>query len=211
MTEKVAFLEHVGVVPFWGFVDNVTVQNYSPTTGTVLGVYYDKTRKCFLAKISEQGVLTGSGTARYFLSYGVGDYEPAIWGNIADSFRPWPLRVYKNLQDGMSYMWSEYDNDIVPLDDDRKVVAHSSSESNASITPNVLHRWGDVTDLDVQLSGESPDEKNEYMIEFSCGETPATVSFPSSVKWIEDLETEPNTIYQISIENNLAVWAGWPK
>lgn len=212
VTQRPEYLDHVGVVPFSGFVDNVTVQNYTTTSGTILGIYFDLTRKCFLAKISEGGLTIGSAaTIKYFKSYDVESeegYEPSTFGNIADDFTPWPLLTYKNMQDGMSYMWF-YDS-LIPLSDDGKVIEHTTSETSVSIAPNILHRWGDMETLTIAFS-EGGSRRNEYMIEFSCGETPTALTLPSSVIWADELELEPDTIYQISIENNLAIGYGWPK
>lgn len=79
----------------------------------------------------------------------------------------------------------------------------------ATIYPNVLNVWGEVSSLDVSLGAGSSGEVNEYMLQFTCGNTPATITLPSSVRWTEEPEFEAGKTYQVSILNNLAVYAGW--
>lgn len=81
--------------------------------------------------------------------------------------------------------------------------------SSVTIYPNVLNVWGEVSSLNITLGAGNSGEVCEYMIQFSCGSTPATVTLPSSVQWTEEPTFEANHTYQISILNNLAVCAGW--
>ena len=88
----------------------------------------------------------------------------------------------------------------------------SQSASSAQIAPNVLNRWGEVGTLTVTFAAGTAGEVNEYMIEFTCPSSAATVlTLPSTVRWANDDELDPEAgyTYQISIVDNLAVYAGW--
>lgn len=81
------------------------------------------------------------------------------------------------------------------------------------LMPHVLHVWGDVTSITIDslMSNLPEGYTDEYRLQFSTGATGATVTLPSEVVWSEEPEFEPNHIYQVSIENNLAIYAGWEK
>jgi len=86
------------------------------------------------------------------------------------------------------------------------------SASSASISPNVLNRWGEVGTLSVTFAAGTQGEVNEYMIEFTCPSDAGTVlTLPNTVRWANDDELDPEAgyTYQISIVDNLAVYAGW--
>ena len=88
---------------------------------------------------------------------------------------------------------------------------HGTSDTTYSVTPNVFHIWGTVGSLTLTLA--TPTDAtivNEYMIEFVSGSTATTLSLPSSVEWAEScgaLSVEASKTYQISIVNNIGLWA----
>ena len=90
-------------------------------------------------------------------------------------------------------------------------VNHGTSDTTFTLTPNVLHIWGTVASLTLTLATPSDNTRvNEYMIEFTSGSTATTLSLPSSVEWAEScgvLSVEANKTYQISIVNNIGLWA----
>ena len=77
-----------------------------------------------------------------------------------------------------------------------------------SISPNKFYKFGSVTTLTITFSPETPNVLNEYMFQFTSGETATVLNMPDSVKWIGDHTIEPNKTYQVSIVNNLAVIGG---
>lgn len=87
------------------------------------------------------------------------------------------------------------------------------TDTTITIEPNVLNRWGDVTYLNVAFSNKiAVSRENEFKIQFSTpSDSPAVLILPDTVRWVDDepLEPEPNMTYQISILNNLAVYAAW--
>lgn len=89
------------------------------------------------------------------------------------------------------------------------IVDHETNDTTFELTPNTLHRWGEVTSLTLTLGAEIPNIVNEYMIQFTSGATATQLSLPETVKWINTPEIVANAVYQISILNNLAVMGGW--
>jgi hypothetical protein len=80
------------------------------------------------------------------------------------------------------------------------------TDSVATIQPNVLNVWGEVTSLDITLA-EPTDNTivNEYMVQFASGEVATTLILPDTIKWMAAPSIEPNRVYQLSIINNLGV------
>ena len=90
-----------------------------------------------------------------------------------------------------------------------KIVEHSEEEIDAEILPNVLHRWTNVTDLNLTLSTISNKSYSaEYMIELTTAESGEINLNIEGVTWSGGVpELVNNKTYQISIMNNLAVIA----
>ena len=90
-------------------------------------------------------------------------------------------------------------------------VNHGTSDTTFALTPNVFHMWGTITSLTLTLATPTDNTiVNEYMIEFTSGSTATTLSLPSSVEWAEScgvLSVKANKTYQISIVNNIGLWA----
>lgn len=88
---------------------------------------------------------------------------------------------------------------------------HGTSDTTLAIAPNTFHVWGTVASLTLTLV--TPTDStivNEYMIQFESGSTATTLSLPSSVEWAEScgaLSVEAFKTYQISIVNNIGLWA----
>ena len=89
------------------------------------------------------------------------------------------------------------------------VTDHGTDDTTFELTPNVLHRWGEVASLTLTLGAETPDVVNEYMFQFTSGATATQLSLPETVKWTSTPEIAANTVYQVSIVDNLAVMGGW--
>ena len=79
------------------------------------------------------------------------------------------------------------------------------------LQPNILYKFGECASLTITLAAESAGLENEYKFEFVSGSTPTTLSLPDSVKWSggNAPTIEANKTYQISIVNNLAVFAAF--
>lgn len=92
-----------------------------------------------------------------------------------------------------------------------KVESGGSGTVTKQIKPNTFYKFGEVSSLAITLAAEESGILNEYMFEFASGTTPATLSLPDSVKWSggNAPTIEASKTYQISIVNNLAVYASF--
>jgi hypothetical protein len=84
------------------------------------------------------------------------------------------------------------------------------TEVEGSILPNVLNRWGNIAALTIySFQGSQGEYVNEYMLEFTVSGDDFTLTLPDGVRWVEEPTWEDGYTYQVSITNNLAVYAGW--
>lgn len=92
-----------------------------------------------------------------------------------------------------------------------------SSEDGGSGTvkkelhPNRYYKFGECVSLTVTLAAEIEGVFNEYSFEFTSGATATTLSIPEAIKWSggNAPTIEANKTYQVSIVNNLAVYAAF--
>lgn len=79
------------------------------------------------------------------------------------------------------------------------------------LQPNILYKFGECASLTITLAAGSAGLENEYKFEFVSGSTPTILSLPDSVKWSggNAPTIEANKTYQVSIVNNLAVYAAF--
>ena len=99
-------------------------------------------------------------------------------------------------------------NDIVDaVNGIRSAVNHS--QTTVSIRPNVLNVWGSVGSLNITFLAGDTDCENEYKLQFYVNSSSFTLNLPSGVQWVEQPEWEVGYTYQVSILNNLALYAGW--
>ena len=87
------------------------------------------------------------------------------------------------------------------------IIEHT--DTTATIEPNVMHKWGEVAELNIEL--EPPTDNtmvNEYLVQFKSGATPTVLNFPSDIKWGSSSTPKVNKEYIISIINNVAVMGG---
>lgn len=100
--------------------------------------------------------------------------------------------------------------DISGKADKITIVNHGTSSTTFTLTPNILHVWGEVSSLTLSLSAASDETvANYYMIEFVSGATPTSLAMPDSIAWASDLTIEANRTYQISILNGCGVIGGF--
>jgi hypothetical protein len=93
--------------------------------------------------------------------------------------------------------------------DGTRIFEHSEV-SGVSILPNVLNVWNNIESLTINSFKESQEDYiNEYMLEFTVKGDDFTLTLPEGVRWIEEPTWENGYTYQVSIVNNLAVFAGW--
>lgn len=97
-----------------------------------------------------------------------------------------------------------------------KIENHSNSETTFELTPNVYHIWPSAMSQ-LTLTLATPTDSsivNEYMFEFRSGITASgiqtSLTLPANIKWESskgDLIIQYDHIYQVSIINNVALWA----
>ena len=89
-------------------------------------------------------------------------------------------------------------------------IISESAEVKASILPNELNKWGKIKSLTINsFQGAQEGYVNEYMLEFIVSGDDFTLTLPEGVRWVEEPTWENGYTYQVSIVNNLAVFAGW--
>ena len=83
------------------------------------------------------------------------------------------------------------------------VVNNGTSNTTATIQPNTLYVWGEVTRLNITLATPTDDTiQNEYHFFFESGDTATTLSLPNTVLWGEEPDITTNTKYEVIIDNN---------
>lgn len=101
------------------------------------------------------------------------------------------------------HVWGEWDR----ISADVSVVNHT--ETTATIMPNVLNLWDEVTELNITLAPPTDKTRaSEYIIQFTSGAVPTMLTLPDSIKWANGNVPviAADKIYQISILNGLAVY-----
>lgn len=91
------------------------------------------------------------------------------------------------------------------------VSSHGAPSITKQIKPNTFYKFGEVVrSLTITLAAEESGILNEYMFEFVNSST-TTLSVPDTVKWSGGSAPtiEANKTYQVSIVNNLAVYASF--
>ena len=93
-------------------------------------------------------------------------------------------------------------------------VSHTSHEDDVSIAPEVLHEWAEVpaSGLTVSFTGASGgDVVDEYKLRLTVASGGFALTLPEGVTWANDEapDFENGYTYEISIIDNLAVYAGW--
>lgn len=89
-------------------------------------------------------------------------------------------------------------------------IISESTEVKEFILPNELNKWGKIKSLTINsFQGTQEGHVNEYMLEFTVSGDDFTLTLPEGVRWVEEPTWENGYTYQVSIVNNLAVFAGW--
>ena len=89
-------------------------------------------------------------------------------------------------------------------------IISESTEVKEFILPNELNKWGKIKSFTInRFQGAQEVYVNEYMWEFTVSGDNFTLTLPEGVHWVEEPTWENGYTYQVSIVNNLAVFAGW--
>ena len=85
-----------------------------------------------------------------------------------------------------------------------------STEVKEFILPNVLNKWENIKSLTIHsFQGAQEGCVNEYMLEFTVSGDNFILTLPDGIRWMGEPTWENGYTYQVSIVNNLAVFAGW--
>lgn len=82
---------------------------------------------------------------------------------------------------------------------------HGTGNTTFVLTPNIYHKWGVVNSLTLTLADAPEDTYNEYMFQFTSGDTATTLSVPNTIQWVIQPNILSNRTYQCSIVNNIGV------
>lgn len=85
-----------------------------------------------------------------------------------------------------------------------------NTEVKEFILPNVLNKWENIKSLTIHsFQGAQEGCVNEYMLEFTVSGDNFILTLPDGIRWMGEPTWENGYTYQVSIVNNLAVFAGW--
>ena len=90
--------------------------------------------------------------------------------------------------------------------------AATSTESVSGTTPtitpeaNTVYQCGELSSLTIT----NPPATGAWSVVFTSGATATTTTIPASILGLEDFAPEANTLYEINVLDNRAVWRGWP-
>lgn len=86
------------------------------------------------------------------------------------------------------------------------VVNHGTSDTTFTLTPNTFHIWDEVTSLNLSLGAEVSGVVNEYVFQYSVGDSAPMLTFPETIVWVNPpIGDKVNTTYMISIVNNIGL------
>ena len=85
-------------------------------------------------------------------------------------------------------------------------VSHGTNDTTFELTPNTFHVWDEVSELTLTLGDETAGVANEFVFQFTSGETTTSLTLPDDIKWANDSAPTimGNMIYQVSILKGLA-------
>lgn len=100
---------------------------------------------------------------------------------------------------------------VKKVDTGTPVVNHQT-EPIVTIQPNVMNVWGTITNLNITKGDDIDDIVNNYMIRFTVGEGTPDIRFDwgrEEIQWYggNEIEFVNGNTYEISIVNNIALWA----
>lgn len=111
--------------------------------------------------------------------------------------------IYYSTDGGTTYQVFAYYTDF------RNAQVSAQTLTTVSIRPNVLNIWGSVQSLTITFIAGDVNDENEYKLQFQVDGNNFQLNLPSSVTWATEPTWESGHIYQVSILNNLAIYAGW--
>lgn len=111
--------------------------------------------------------------------------------------------IYVSVDHGTTWTCVAYFSDF----NASKVV--QQTQTTVNILPNVLNIWGSVDELSIGFVAGAATNENEYKLQFVVGDAAFTLDLPNGVIWQERPTWEVGKTYQVSVLNNLALYAEW--
>lgn len=100
------------------------------------------------------------------------------------------------------------DKEKLDLIDFNTTVNGASGAVTATIEPNDFVIFGECTSLNITLAPDLEGKTSEYTFQFTSGDQSTVLTLPTNIQWIGSNQILPNTTYQVSIQNNIAVMGG---
>lgn len=118
------------------------------------------------------------------------------------------LETISNSVSSLSQSVTSLSQSMSQLKEDSKSLKLEMEDTVATVYPGKLYVWGTVAGLSLTLLGATAGLENEYKIRFTVGDG-FTLDVNEHIRWIEEPEWETGWTYEVSIEDGLAVCAGW--
>lgn len=85
-----------------------------------------------------------------------------------------------------------------------ELVNHGTADTTFVLTPNAMHVWGEVAQLELKLGSPMPNVVNEYAFEFQSPATPTNLSLPATLHWYKNYvpTIRAGKLYRVWIINN---------
>lgn len=101
-------------------------------------------------------------------------------------------------------LWDRIKTYVDPKADKIPEVNHGTSDTTFTLTPNIMHIWGEVSSLTLTFPEDTNSVLDEFMFTFTSPSTPTTLTLPATIKWIQEPNIEAGKTYQVSVVNGLA-------
>lgn len=101
-------------------------------------------------------------------------------------------------------LWDRIKTYVDPKADKIPEVNHGTSDTTFTLTPNIMHIWGEVSSLTLTFPEDTNTVLDEFMFTFTSPSTPTTLTLPATIKWIQEPNIEAGKTYQVSVVNGLA-------
>lgn len=142
-----------------------------------------------IADLIEQGLIGGGGGEGGTTDYSKLQNKPRI--------------------NGVELLGNKTSADLKIAASETSEIDHGTADTTFELTPNILHKWGEVASLNLTLAAGTDGIVNNYMFSFVSGQTATQVTLPASVKGLPQIE--PNSEYEISIVDNKLAYGRWDK
>lgn len=91
---------------------------------------------------------------------------------------------------------------IVDVDTATKKIIVTDADTSETLNPNIMYEFGEVPNIDINLSTPVSGEVNEWQFSFDSGSTATTFSVPAGVVWTSAVTIEANMHYEVNIVYN---------